>query len=427
LRAGRNHAHYPSPGPYNNEEETIMKAAAIRTVLALLLAGSLGTLADDDDRDGNGHLDRLNASFSTLITTPLVIEGLTNDDRGNLYAPGRTPGAGVACPVWRTGIASPSLTVVGLIPAPSATANCSPSGLAFGRDGQLYVTENDKVYRFTPDAASPPTATLFATGIPGTNGLAFDRAGNLWTGDGTTGAGRVWRISPAGVATEMFRIPPTANEVNLVGGIGGVGRDPRTLPPGAITVTPTSRNAQNTAGSQPLVANGLAFTRRGDLLIADTARGAYWLVRVDRDGNPSARTGCDTTYAPNTLCMSHVWIAHPLLEGTDGIAVDREGNVWTSANERNAIVAVTGSGEVVEIFRNAPDTVTRLRNTGPLESPASPVVAGHRVCTSNSDGNRRDNSPSSAGEIGGAVGQPRGKISCMDQEVHAPGLDLPVR
>src|SRR6187399_1888849 len=91
-------------------------------------------------------------TVSTLITTPLVIEGLTNDAQGNLYAPGRTPGAGQPCPVWRVPIENPTLTVVGLIPAPSATGQCSPSGLAFGPDGKLYVTETDRIYRFTPNA-----------------------------------------------------------------------------------------------------------------------------------------------------------------------------------------------------------------------------------------------------------------------------------
>src|SRR5204862_7869633 len=118
--------------------------------------------------------------------------------------------------------------------ARSAPAACSPGGLAFGPDGQLYVTQTDRVYRFTPNASSPPTATLFASNVPGTNGLAFDKTGNLWTGDGTTGMGRVWKITPQATVTEMFRVQPMANEVNLVTGTGGVGRDVRTLPPGTI-------------------------------------------------------------------------------------------------------------------------------------------------------------------------------------------------
>jgi sugar lactone lactonase YvrE len=363
-------------------------------------------------------------TMSTLITTPLVIEGLTNDADGNLYAPGRSTTPGQPCPVWRTPINNPVLTIVGLIPAP-ASGSCSPSGLAFGPDHKLYVTQTDTIYYFTPNAASPPMATVFAAGVPGTNGLAFDRNGDLWTGDGTTGKGRVWKITPAGAVAEMFRIQPMANEVNLVGNVGGVGRDVRTLPPGTITVTDTSRNAANIAGSQPLVANGLAFDQHGNLFIADTARGAIWRLDASNDGSVDARTGCDTTFTPNTLCLDHVWVAHPYLEGADGIALDVAGNIWVSANERNAIVVVYSNKKVAEVFRNPVDTATKLRNLGPLETPTSPVVVGHRFCTANSDGNRRDNSPSAVGEIGPA-GQPRGKISCIDQRVTPPGMDLPV-
>jgi sugar lactone lactonase YvrE len=368
-------------------------------------------------------------TVTTLITTPLVIEGLTNDGDGNLYAPGRTPGAGLPCPVWRVPIANPTLTIVGLIPAPSATGQCSPSGLAFGPDGMLYVTETDRIYRFTPNPTAPPTATLFASSVPGTNGLAFDRTGDLWTGDGTTGLGRVWRITPAGAVTEVFRVPPMSNEVNLVAGTGGVGRDVRTLPPGTITVTATSRNAANTLGSQPLVANGLAFGPAGTLVIADTARGAMWRVRLnsDRTGITSP-VGCDTTYTANTLCLDNVYVQHPILEGADGIAIDVGGRIWVAANERNAIGFVYEDRRVVEVFRNPPDATTKLRNVGPLETPTSPVVADHKFCTANSDGNRRDNSPSTAGEIGGtAASAPRGKISCIDQRINVKGLDLPVR
>lgn len=361
---------------------------------------------------------------TTLITTPLVIEGLTNDAEDNLYAPGRNAGNGVPCPIYRTPIVNPVIAIVGLIPAPSATTQCSPSGLAFGPDGMLYVTQaNGSIYRFTPNASSPPTATVFASNLPGNNGLAFDRRGNLWTGDGTTAKGRVWKITPAGVVTEMFRVQPMANEV--AGGVN-VGRDVRTLPPGLITVTDTSRNAADTNGSQPLVANGLQFDRHGNLYIADTARGAIWKVRFRSDGTVASRMGCDSTFPANTLCLDNVWFQHPFFEGLDGIALDVRGNIWGSANERNAIVFASTTGYAMDVYRNPVDPVTQLRNKGPLESPASPVLAGHKLCTSNSDGNRRDNSPATAGETGG-TGQPRGKIVCIDQRVTIEGMGLPVR
>jgi sugar lactone lactonase YvrE len=387
-----------------------MKGKTIAVLVALSLSGA--ALADDSVPQ---------ASFSTLITTPEVIEGLTSDAAGNLYAPARA--ATGNCPVYRVNLDNPVRTIVGNIP--SGPNQCSPSGLAFGPDGMLYVTQTDRIFRFTPDAANPPLATLFATGVSGTNGLAFDWNGNLWTGDGTTGQGRVWRISPDGVATEVFRIPPMANEVNLnAAGVGGVGRDVRSLPPGAITVTPTTRNAQNTAGSQPLVANGLQFFK-GDLVIADTARGALWKVGVNKDSTPNIHTGCDVTFTANTLCMDHVAVQHPLLEGADGFVFDQQGDMWVDANERNAVLFVDKKGAVTEVFRNPINPATRLRNEGPLETPTSPVLVGNRFCTANSDGNRRDNSPSSAGEIAPNTAA-QGKIACMNEPVKVPGLALPV-
>ena len=344
-------------------------------------------------------------SFSTLITTPLAIEGLTTDG-SSVYTIGR--GATGPCPVWQINLASPSLVVVGLIPNP-----CNPSGLVFNGSGQLFTVDADRIYSLTPSAASPPTAAVFASGVPGANGIAFDRAGNAWTGDGTTGQGRVWRVNRQGSqVTEAFRVPPIAIETTVAGGIG---RDVRTLPPGTIAVTPTTRNAADTAGSQPLVANGLAFDRRGDLFIADTARGAIWRVEIDNRGDVRSHTGCDDAYAPGTLCFENVFVAHPLLEGVDGIVFDDAGNLWCSVNERNAIVVVTPGGRVLEVFRNPRDRTTGLRNEGPLETPTSPVVVGKVVCTANSDGNRRDNFPNTAGEVTPA-GPARGKISCARQQ-----------
>jgi sugar lactone lactonase YvrE len=346
-------------------------------------------------------------SFSTLITTPLGIEGLTSDYRGNLYTPGRSAPGGAACPVYQIPLDSPTLIVVGFMPAP-----CASSGLAFGPDGQLYVTQSDgNIYSFTPNATTPPTATVFASGVPGNNGIAFDWNGNLWTGDGTTGLGRVWRISPNGTVVEEFRIQPMANTVVSADTPDGVGRSVLTLP---------AKNAQ------PLVANGLQFDHDHNLYIADTARGALWRVHVDDDSTPLVHIGCDSTFPADTLCLDHVWIQHPYLEGADGFVLDEAGNAWVDANERNAVVFVArNTRQVVEVFRNPVNLGNQLRNGGPLETPTSPVLFGHQFCTANSDGNRRDNSPSSAGEIGGA-GEPKGKISCLDQRVNIPGLPLPI-
>ena len=398
-----------------------------KAVAVLLAVLAVPVLADNEARFPE------NATFTTLITTPLAIEGLTGDQSGNLYTTGRDLDAGQDCPVWKINAASPSLVVVGKIP--NAAGTCNPSGIAFDDLGNLYVADGGAaatIWTFTPNEAAPPVATLFAGGVPGTNGLAFDRDGNLWTGDGTTGQGRVWRISAAGAncatqvgCTEMFRIQPMRNGIDLGGRVAasGVGRQDNTVPP---------NNAQN------LVANGLAFDEDGDLFIADTARGAIWKVEFHRDGSLKSGMNCDTTFNANgkTLCLDNVLVAHPYLEGTDGIALDRAGTIWNAANERNAIVAVTKNGQVVEVFRNPPNAAllrssadTAEGNRHILETPTSPFLLGKRLCVAQSDGTRRDNVPNTAGEVnsGNALETARGKISCMDQELHVPGMRLPVR
>ena len=250
----------------------------------------------------------------------------------------------------------------------------------------------------------------------------------------------MWRIKPDGGVSEMFRVQPMRNSTALGGTIAGdgIGRQARSFPPGTLTVTvPASATPTviTPAGGQDLVANGVAFNHQGDLFVADTARGAIWRAQFDRNGNLTSRTGCDTTFTADTLCLENIFVEHPALEGTDGIALDAAGNIWNAANERNAIVVVTKDRDVVEIFRNPPNAAGLRNSADPsygddhiLELPTSPVLFQKVMCVANSDGNRRDNSPNSVGEInsGGPVGA-RGKISCMDQPLRIPGMALPVR
>jgi sugar lactone lactonase YvrE len=202
----------------------------------------------------------------------------------------------------------------------------------------------------------------------------------------------------------MFRVQPTLNAA-------GVGRTATSVP----------------GGAQAIVANGVAFAHDGALLVADTARGAIWRVDLDRGGDVVSPMGCDETFTPNTLCLDDILVEHPYLEGADGIALDRAGNIWVAANERNAIVVVSHKGDrVVELDRSPAVGTPALRNAGPLEFPTSPFLSGKTLCVTQSDGNRRDNSPNAAGEVGPGTGF-AGKISCLDQQLDTPGEPLPVK
>ena len=398
----------------------------------IVLLAMLACIGTSITADGRQFPD--NARFVTHAMTPYAIEGLTGDELGNLYTTGRAPATEARCPLWQI---DPGGAILQVGSIGNTAPGCSPSGITRDRQGSFYIADGNQggvIWRLTATNMNP--STPFVTGVPGTNGVAFDRHGNLWTGDGTTGRGRVWRITPNGAVTEVFRIQPMRNSTALGGNVAGdgVGRQVRAVPPGTLTITvpPSATPTVVTpAGGQDLVANGLVFDRRGDLIVADTARGALWKVEFDAKGNITSRMGCDTTFASNTLCLENTFVSHALLEGTDGIALDRAGNIWNAANERNAIVVVTHDRRVIEIFRN-PVNGAGLRNSADgqaevgndhiLEFPTSPFLSDHRFCVANSDNNRRDNSPNSAGEVnsGGPVGA-RGKISCLEQPLNIPG------
>ena len=355
------------------------------------------------------------------------IEGLTGDNNGNFYVADR----GFPCKVWRINTTTGVVVQVGQI-----TAACSPSGLAFDANGDLFITSPAGIYKLTPNAADPTsmgaTGQLYAIGVSGANGVAF-LGNDLFVTDGTTNQGRVWKIAPCGMlpcaAVEFFRVPPRRNGTDLGGNVAlvdppngqpfGVGSERYTVP--RHTISPV-----NNMDRQGITANGIALSANGrKIFVSDTARGAIWVAELKDNGDLKSRTGCDPTFHENTLCMDSLYIAHPLLEGIDGIALDIFGNILASVNERNAIVAVTSLlKRVIEIFQNLHDVNTFLRNGDPaagrpMEFPTSPFLSGRKFCTSGADSPRRDNNPSGPGE--------GPKVTCMNENLIIPGLPLPVQ
>ena len=138
-------------------------------VISVIGAGLFAAREDDDDK----RQFPKNATFTTLITTPRPIEGLTGDNHRNLY----TGGSGMPpCPIWQINLNNPALTEVGSVKP--AAGNCGFSGIAFDESGDLFVADGaaGTIYTFKPNANTPPTATVFAAGAPGSEWTCLRQA-----------------------------------------------------------------------------------------------------------------------------------------------------------------------------------------------------------------------------------------------------------
>jgi streptogramin lyase len=407
-----------------------MMTRARLSIGVLLFCAALSGTTAFARRDAS-HADRFDTDIpTTLVTLPYDSEGLTVDPDTQTIYTAEAPDASGDCVVHSVTMGG-VVSFVGVVPKPAGP--CAPRGLEF-RAGHLYIADqgtgaNGWVFEMN---IATGVATTFAADVAGANGIAFDSQGNLWITDGLRGLGRVYRRDAAtGVVLEAFRVPPVSNGTINGGLLGvpastGIGRQILNLPVGPI-------------GEVKAVANGVAVVERhsemppgaahfGIVYVADTARGAIWAVRLDHHRNVvPGQTGCDSTLQADTLCEDALFVAHPRLEGADGMWADADGTLLVAANGRQGMVRVDRWANVIELFRN-PVNAQLLRSSADssegdrhiLEYPTSPVIVpgarrhGERtLCVTSTDRPGRDNWPGTVGEIGGP-GQNKGKISCFE-------------
>jgi sugar lactone lactonase YvrE len=270
----------------------------------------------------------------------VIVESITADRNGLLYVADRVTGN-----VMRIDPKNPQPAVVGRIASRQVNGQNTapnPSGMAFNAQGDLLIaaTAFGEIVRLRAaelDPARPGVAQTFATGVPGANGIDFDRQGRLYVSGGASGT--IFRVGPNGGAAET---------------VATLERHTRTLPDGRT--------------QQPIVANGVAIDRSGVLHVADTARGAVWRIAFDAEGRAQRPVQ---------------WVQNAALEGADGLAFDARGQLWVAANELNALVRISPAGELTEVARNGVD--------GPLEFPSALVFVGDTGYVANFDTPRRVN------------------------------------
>jgi len=250
-----------------------------------------------------GAWDRGVANVLTVLPDaksgqPSNVEGLTVGPDGNIYVP--TFGFNASGAVS----GNATLYVIkpdGALVREVAIANSGPHilGLRFNPvNGFLLVLDfgAGQVLHVDPTTGA---SSVFVPPIAGSglNALTFDKLGNAYISDSFNGI--IWKVGPNGGKPTVWSNSPL-------------------LSPG-------------TGLTPPFGANGVEFNNAGTVLyVANTA--FHQIIQIPV--NPNGSAGTASTYITG-------------INAPDGIAIDRNDNMWICANQEDDIVVIDKTGKVI--------------------------------------------------------------------------------
>jgi len=158
----------------------------------------------------------------------------------------------------------------------------NPTGLAFDRDGLLYISSRAEgtIYRVTPDGQR----STYAEGMGVATGLAFDGDGNLYVGDRT---GTIFKINPARQIFVFATMEPSVAAYHLA-----FGPDDHLYATGPTTSSFDHVYRFSPAGEVSSFyrglgrPQGLAFDAQGRLYVAASLGGQRGIVRLAGQARP---------------------------------------------------------------------------------------------------------------------------------------------
>ena len=161
---------------------------------------------------------------------------------------------------------------------PDAIMN--PTGLAFGLDGNLYVTNRaqGEVYLVSPSGINP----VYASGMGISTGLTFDSEGVMFVGDRS---GTIYRVPSFGVVEEFATLEPSVAAYHLA-----FGSDGRLFVSAPGLSSHDSIYAIDASGGVSKFATGfgrpqgIAFDREGNLYAAACYGGRHGIFSISPDG-----------------------------------------------------------------------------------------------------------------------------------------------
>lgn len=195
------------------------------------------------------------------------------DSQGNIYTTsGGTTGQPTQVSIYK-------ISPLGDV-EPFASGITNPTGLAFGPDGDLYVSSrhDGTVYRIDTHG----TVTPFASQLGVATGLAFDAQGHLFVGDSR---GTIHQVASTGAAQTFVRLPQSVASYHLAFGPDGrlyVSYPTLSGYDQVVRITPEGEVESFAEGLGR--AQGLAFDREHNAYVVAYAEGRGGVVRITPTG-----------------------------------------------------------------------------------------------------------------------------------------------
>src|SRR5438270_5857351 len=188
-----------------------------------------------------------------------------------------------------------------------ATFPSFPLGVRLDPEGNVFVAVVGSGIWKVPAAGGPAVQVAAGSGL--WNGLAFDHRGNLYVSE--SGGGAIWRLDKNG-------------DFKLWSG--------SSLLKGTTSAGPCGLVHPAVPSFGPLGANGIAFNKHGDMLVANTDFGE--IIRIPT--NPDGSAGPASVFSgPNC----DLW-------GADGVGMDNADNLYVAANSKGQIDRLDPGGHV---------------------------------------------------------------------------------